>query len=91
METDWPSGPGCSQTWLISKSSAAVSALNHLDADRGRFADNVDPFEVKVGRRPVPLMGACLCCTFLSADKGPPPRPGPNSSREKPTTTSSGV
>lgn len=65
--------PGSSQ-----KSCAAVSAVNHLDADRGRFADNVDPFEVKVGRRPAPLMGACLFCTFLS-DMGRPPCAGWNS------------
>lgn len=82
METDWTSGPGCTQTWLISK-SAAVTAVDHLDGDRGRFTDNVDPFEVKVGRRPVPLMGACLFWGFLSADKGPPPRTGWNSSRKK--------
>lgn len=69
METDRPPGSGCTQTWLVSTSSAAVSTVNHLDADRGRFTDNVDPFEVKVGRRPAPLMGACLFCTFLS-DKG---------------------
>lgn len=72
METDRPPGSGCTQTWLVSKSSAAVLVVNHLDADRGRFADNVDPFEVKVGRRPAPLMGACLFCMFLF-DKGGTP------------------
>lgn len=54
METDWPLGRSCTQIWLISKSSAAVAAVNHSDAGRGRFADNTDPFEVKVGRPPVP-------------------------------------
>lgn len=69
-----------SRLWLHSNlARLKVSAVNHLDADRGRFADNVDPFEVKVGWRPAPLMGACLFCTFLS-DKGCPPSAGWNSS-----------
>lgn len=68
-----PLKPGSSQSPL-----QPFSAVNHLDADRGRFADNVDPFEVKVGRRPAPLMGACLLCTFL-ADKGCPTSAGWNS------------
>lgn len=54
METDWLQGRRCAWTWLISKSSAAVPAVNHSDAKHGRFADNVDPFEVKVGWPPVP-------------------------------------
>lgn len=42
--------PGLSQ-----KSCAALGAVNHSDAEaEGRFADNTDPFEVKVGRPPVP-------------------------------------
>lgn len=75
METDGPPGSGGAQTWLVSKSRADVSAVNHLDADRGCFADNVDPFEVKVGRRPASLMEACLFCRFLS-DKDRRPRAG---------------
>lgn len=54
METDWPLDRGFTWTWLISTSSAAVPAVNHSDADRGRSADNADPFEVRAGRPPVP-------------------------------------
>lgn len=48
METDWPQGHGCARTWLISKSSAEVPAVNHSSVDPGRCADNTDPFEVEV-------------------------------------------
>lgn len=56
METDWPLRRRPHLDLACLKSPAPRSgAVNHSDAEtEGRFADNTDPFEVKVGRPPVP-------------------------------------